>query len=260
MVEQIINLNDNQLKPKDTDLNPEDIYKCLNINDLSDEIWKDIPGYEGLYQVSNLGRVKSLSKRCGKNPTFKIDNNILNDILERKRAGESIYYISKQLGISRSQIWKRIDKYNRGISVRPYNYSFTRILKIDLGSWGYTQIHLYNKGNDTHYFVHRLVATTFIDNPLNKPEVNHKNGIKIDNRAENLEWVTAKEQMQHAYQTKLCYGAMGENSWLAKLTETQAIEILKSDLTQKELSERFRISIDMVSRIKRRVSWKHINL
>ena len=55
------------------------------------------------------------------------------------------------------------------------------------------------KGKKQKFRVHRLVALTFIPNPKNKPEVNHKNSIRDDNRAENLEWVTRSENEKHAY-------------------------------------------------------------
>jgi len=107
------------------------------------EIWKDIPGYEGLYQVSNHGRVKSFH------------------------------------GGGESMIRQRTN-------LRGYVYVF-----------------LHANGNRKNSRVHRLVGEAFLDNPENKPEINHKDGVKNNNHADNLEWVTRSENQKHAYKIGL---------------------------------------------------------
>lgn len=64
---------------------------------------------------------------------------------------------------------------------------------------GYLTVLLQKNQKAKHKLVHRLVAEAFIPNPDNKPEVNHKNGIRTDNRVQNLEWVSRNENIQHSY-------------------------------------------------------------
>lgn len=78
-----------------------------------------------------------------------------------------------------------------------------RILAAQITPKGYLRIQLRRNTKSTNRFIHRLVAETFIPNPENKPQVNHKNGIKTDCRAVNLEWVTASENLVHAYENSL---------------------------------------------------------
>ena len=97
--------------------------------------------------------------------------------------------------------------------------------------------------------VHRLVAQTFIPNPENKPEVNHKDGNKSNCSVHNLEWNTSSENTQHAIDT----GLMN-----TKLTKDDVLFIRKSNLKQKELAEMFNVNQSNISLIKNRINWKNI--
>ncbi len=139
-----------------------------------------------------------------------------------------------------------------------------KILSPGLGSHGYLTVRI---GKES-ILIHRLVAQTFIPNPKNKPEVNHKNGIKTDNHVENLEWVTRRENMQHAVKVGLqkhanSYGNhQGELNHSSKLTESQVKEIRKlydiGNFTYMELSEKFGVHYSVIARIIKREKWKHI--
>ncbi|KDE37385.1 hypothetical protein AW40_06920 [Kosakonia radicincitans UMEnt01/12] len=117
------------------------------------EVWSDIDGYSGAYQISNRGRARSI-KGDG---TFKV-------------------------------------------------------LKPNLLRRGYFSFRLYRDKKQKAFTVHRLVALHFIPNPEGKEQVNHINGIKADNRAENLEWVTKSENQKHAFRNGLNINLKGHGS------------------------------------------------
>lgn len=80
-----------------------------------------------------------------------------------------------------------------------YRRSGMRKRLAEIGLKGYKRVALSKNGNSRQYLVHRLVAIAFLGIDIQKPFVNHKNGIKSDNRLENLEWCTFSENLQHSY-------------------------------------------------------------
>jgi DNA-binding transcriptional regulator YiaG len=105
---------------------------------------------------------------------------------------------------------------------------------------------------------HRLVGECFIENPKNLPEINHKDGNKLNNHLENLEWSTKSYNMNHAYATGLCY-TQGENHPKSFLTEKQVKEIRElKNLTQSQIAKMYGVHRALIGKILNRKTWKHI--
>ena len=129
-------------------------------------------------------------------------------------------------------------------------------------SHGYKVIYLSKNGDGNQFRINRLVALTYLPNLENKPCVNHKNGIKYDDRVSNLEWVTHKENTRHAMDTGLMKVKKGQEHSQSKLTEKDVLEIRElcenGYLFQYEIAEIYGIARNTVSSINIRVLWSHI--
>ena len=180
------------------------------------EIWKDIKGYEGLYQVSNFGRIKSLDKIVNTNNQY---GNVSTKTIKGK--------ILKQ-----------------------------RILR------KYFSIGLTKNKKQKTFFVHRIVAENFIENENNYPCINHKDGNKLNNYINNLEFTTYRENSLHSIyvlKNKLPPIHKGEKNNFSKHTKKEIEELRqkrKSGHTLKQLSKEYDYTISHVYNICKNRSWK----
>ena len=168
--------------------------------------------------------------------------------------------------IMKNEIWKEIEGYEGKYFVS----NFGRIKSMPNKSWNserilkplkqeYCLIDLCKNAKVKKFYIHRIVAKTFILNNENKPDVNHINGDKHDNRLENLEWVTKSENQKHAAKLGLinCKGSRNSQS---KLTEEIVLSIFKSNKRNVELSKEYNISQPTICDIRKGRSWKHLTL
>jgi len=159
------------------------------------EIWRDIVGYEGLYQISSFGKVKSLGNT--------------------KNRKEKMLVLGDDDG-----------------------YSIARLSK---------------NGKTTNFKVHRLVALHFIENPQNKPEINHKGKYpnKKDNRYFMIEWATKEENERHAKRHGLYLRR-------AKLNKEQVLEIKESKEKAKTLCLKYNVCEGTIYYIRTNKTWRDV--
>ena len=165
------------------------------IEEIANEEWRDVIGYDGHYQVSNLGRVKS------------------------------------------------------------FKHGVEKILKPHRGKGGYCRVSLYQNGKLKKILVHVLVARAFLPNPNNLPIVHHIDNNPSNNRVENLQWVTHKENQIFSYQTGTRKIPHGAKHPLSKLTQEEADYIRKVHISAdpeygaKALAEKFSVTLRTIYRI-----------
>ena len=148
--------------------------------------------------------------------------------------------------IGRVKALKRQVKHNYG----GFSIKSERILT-PLNINGYSRVVLCKNNEQFFKSVHRLVGIAFIPNPENKPFINHKNGVKNDNRVENLEWCTCQENIIHAYKNGLSkkgnkhynYGKIGCNAIFGKCSTSGEI------LSVFQLSKRYNVSTVHIRRM-----------
>lgn len=149
------------------------------------EKWVDVVGYEGDYEVSDLGNVR--------------------------------------------------------------NKKTKKVLKQRMDMYGYLKVTLSKNNKPKTFLVHRLVATAFIPNPLDKPQVNHKDTDKTNNCVSNLEWSTHKENISHAVNNGL-----GKYKFLSQ-TDIDEIRLLyKHKINPRKIAESFGVSFTTVMNVIRR--------
>ena len=163
------------------------------------------------------------------------------------------------------EIWKTVPLYENRYEVSNFgrikslkkpHRTYEKILK-PVFQGGYYAIDLGNGINIKRFLLHRIVCSAFNVNLENKPQVNHKDGNKLNNNLDNLEWCTRSENQLHAIETGLRTTKGIKNSQ-SKLTEDIVLKILKDNRMYKLISSEYNISIPTISDIKRGYSWTHI--
>lgn len=174
------------------------------------EIWKNIRGFEGCYQVSNQGRVRTLEHKI----TFIRDGKPVTRTCP------------------------------------------ARILSGKPGNAGYPVVNLTIENVVSRRCIHRLVANAFLKNPMGKPFVLHKDGVKINNFASNLYYGTQSENMTDAYN----HGYRGEKRHNAILTAKQVRLFKSGKLTgsYSSIARQLGISIGCLAAIRQGRTWRHL--
>jgi len=140
-----------------------------------------------------------------------------------------------------------------------YSWKSQKYLKPIKQNTGYHTVSLHKDKKIKIHFIHRLVAQTFLENPLHKKQVNHKDLNKTNNSVFNLEWVTCGENIKHSIENGQ---RLGEKNGNSKLTPNQIIEIREKykfrKCTYKNLAKEYGVRENYIGRIVNKAVWKHV--
>lgn len=170
------------------------------------------------------------------------------------KGSEGYYLVSNNGNVKTAA--RLVAHYRGGLSKLP-----EKIKSQAIHPQGYMRVGFCKNGKMSSHSVHRLVAIAFISNKENKQEVNHINGNKSDNRVENLEWCTPKENMDHAYAQNLVPILSGESSYSSFLKENDVVNIRNADfkkISRKQLAQKYKVSVPTIFDIIKRKTSKHI--
>lgn len=189
------------------------------------EIWLPVIGYEGSYEISNFGNVKSVDR-----------------------------WINYPSSIRH--------KYGKEIKIKAFSQFAKGIHLVQcIVSSGYSAVSLKINSINKTASIHQMVATVFIENKNNLPQVNHIDGNKLNNHVNNLEWCTASHNMIHAFRMGLKKPNIGESAGGCKLTTNDVLAIRQmifNGISQRKIAAIYGMSQGAIRDISNRKNWSHI--
>ena len=206
------------------------------------ETWRDVIGFEGVYQISAEGCVRSLRPPNLSQRRFtEIDTEAIRQLSQN---GVSARKIAPAFGVSQTVISKIL----RGAAYK----NTTRVLKPATRSDGYRFVTLSIDNKHFHKTIHSMVAEAFVGARPKGHHINHKDGDKTNNRANNLEYVTPSGNARHALTV------LKKAQKLTPDTVKQIRCAVSNGIPRKQVAEQFGISIHTVHSVWRKMSWNYV--
>lgn len=143
--------------------------------------------------------------------------------------------------ILKDEVWKTVPNFpNYQVSNYGHVRNQKQIIKAFPNNHGYLKVNFWKNHKPTTKTVHKQVALLFVENPNNYPEVNHKDGNKLNNRSDNLEWCTRSHNNAHALRSGLRKNPNPKA--LTKEQEKEARELYENGVTSEELAEKYKVN------------------